>query len=443
MNSHGDWIRHKLERGRHRRRQPRQLRIRKQQPVRRQGHVFSSPLLPLLPQLEKMQRFHLKCTLLIALLLAPLHAAEPKLKVGDSAPPLQVSEWIQGEPVKIFEKDKVYLVEFWATWCGPCIQAIPHLNGIANRFKDKGLVVIGQNVHEKDLKRVRPFVKKMGDKMTYAVSLDDRSKMKYGAMAVTWLASAGQKSLPTTFVIGKDGRIAWIGHPMKLQENVIEQVLDGSFDVAKEATRFQEEALKNEQRAMDEEKALVEEVMKEPEIQDLFRLTALFEKQIRNKQWPEAEATLAATAKLVPAEARELIIAEGSLGILLGKGEMDAAVRQAKMMDEKFQHDPILLSGTAQKLLKESDLTDEGLEIAYQIAARVNEAGNGKSPDALASLARATFMKGDKEKAIQLQQEAITQTSNFRNLNPAVKELLQSELDRYHEGKLPPPRGHR
>jgi len=388
-----------------------------------------------------MQRFHLKYTLLIALLLAPLmalHAAEPKLKVGDSAPSLQVSEWIQGEPVKIFEKDKVYLVEFWATWCGPCIQAIPHLNGIANRFRDKGLVVIGQNVHEKDLKLVRPFVNKMGDKMTYAVSLDDRSKMKYGAMAVTWLASAGQKSLPTTFLIGKDGRIAWIGHPMKLQENVIEQVLDGSFDVAKEATRFQEEALKNERREMDEEKALVEEVMKDPEFQDLFRLTTLLEKQIRNKQWPEAEATLAATAKLVPAEARELIIAEGSMGILLGKGEIDAAVRQAKTMYEKFQHDPILLGGTAQKLLKESDLTDEGLEIAYQIATRVNEVSKGKIPGALASLARASYMKGDKEKAIQLQQEAIGQTANFPKMNPAVKEKLQNTLDSYNAGKLPP-----
>jgi thiol-disulfide isomerase/thioredoxin len=370
-----------------------------------------------------------------------LHAAGPKLKVGDSAPSLQVSEWIQGEPIKIFEKDKVYLVEFWATWCGPCIQAIPRLNAIANRFKDKGLVVIGQNVHEKDLKLVRPFVKKMGDKMTYAVSLDDRSKMKYGAMAVTWLASAGKKSLPTTFLIGKDGRIAWIGHPMKLQEGVIEQVLEGSFDVAKEATRFQEEALINEQRAMEEEKALVEEVMKDPEIQDVLRLDALFKKQIRNKQWPEAEATLAATAKLLPEEdqeGRELIIAEGSVAILLGKGEMDAAVRQARAAYEKHQHDPLMLNGIAVHFLKESALNGDALEIAYQIATRVNEVSKGRIPGALASLARATYMKGDKEKAIQLQQDAIEQTANFPKMNPAVKEKLQNTLDSYKAGKLPP-----
>lgn len=389
----------------------------------------------------KMKRFHLKYILLTAMLLEPLmalHAAEPKLKVGDSAPSLQVSEWIQGEPVKIFEKDKVYLVEFWATWCGPCIQAIPHLNAIANRFKDKGLVVIGQNVLEKDQKLVRPFVKKMGDRMSYPVSLDDSGTTANGAMAETWLVAAGQNSLPTTFLIGKDGRIAWIGHPMKLQEGVIEQVLKGTFDLSKEANRFQEEALINEQRAMDEEKVLVEEVMKDPEIQDAFRLMTRFEKQIRNKQWPDAEATLAEAAQLLPEEDRGPVIAEGSVAILLGKGEMDAAVRQARAAYEKHQHDPLMLAGMASHLLKESALNGDALEIAYQITTRVNEVSKARIPSALASLARATYMKGDREKAIHLQQDAIEQTANFPKMNPAVKEKLQNTLDSYNAGKLPP-----
>src|SRR5262245_37552422 len=49
-----------------------------------------------------------------------LAADEPTLKVGDKAPKLQTGKWIQGDPVKEFEKDKAYIVEFWATWCGPC-----------------------------------------------------------------------------------------------------------------------------------------------------------------------------------------------------------------------------------------------------------------------------------------------------------------------------------
>jgi len=71
------------------------------------------------------------------------------LNVGDPAPPIQVAQWVKGTPVTGFEKVKIYVVEFWATWCGPCKVSIPHLNGIHLKFKDKGLVVIGQDVFER------------------------------------------------------------------------------------------------------------------------------------------------------------------------------------------------------------------------------------------------------------------------------------------------------
>src|SRR5437868_10688794 len=86
-------------------------------------------------------------------------AAEATLKVGDPAPKLQVGKWVQGDPVKEFAKDKVYIVEFWATWCGPCRVSIPHLNEIHNKYKGKGLIVIGQDCWEQDEDEVPKFVK--------------------------------------------------------------------------------------------------------------------------------------------------------------------------------------------------------------------------------------------------------------------------------------------
>ena len=161
--------------------------------------------------------------------------AQPTLKVGDPAPKLQTGKWVQGEPVKDFQKGKAYLVEFWATWCPPCRASIPHLNEIYKKFKDKGLIVIGQNVSERDDSLVAPFVKKMGDKMTYRVALDDKTSDKSGQMSTTWMEAAGLQGIPSAFLVDTKGKIAWIGHPMELKEYVIESVLAGKSVAGKPA----------------------------------------------------------------------------------------------------------------------------------------------------------------------------------------------------------------
>ena len=73
----------------------------------------------------------------------PPKKPEPSLKVGDPAPALKATKWLQGTEVKSFEKGKIYIVEFWATWCGPCIVMMPHMSEMQEEYKDKSVTFIG------------------------------------------------------------------------------------------------------------------------------------------------------------------------------------------------------------------------------------------------------------------------------------------------------------
>jgi hypothetical protein len=81
----------------------------------------------------------------------------------------------------------------------------------------------------------------MGEKMTYRVALDDKSSQTNGAMAETWMTAAGQHGIPTAFIVNKQGQIAWIGHPIALNETVLGDVLSGKYDMAKASAAYQEQ----------------------------------------------------------------------------------------------------------------------------------------------------------------------------------------------------------
>ncbi len=163
------------------------------------------------------------------------------LTVGDDAPAISVSRWVKGDPVDRFDRGKTYVVEFWATWCGPCRISIPHLTELQKKYRGKGVTIIGVSV-DQNHNLVAPFVKEMGDKMDYTVAVDDvpkGDKATKGKMAEGWMEAADTLDVPTAFIV-RAGKVAWIGHPMAI-DGALEKSSGKDFDIQVAARRYREQ----------------------------------------------------------------------------------------------------------------------------------------------------------------------------------------------------------
>ena len=172
------------------------------------------------------------------------------LTIGSDAPTLDVEHWVQNgsdrfKPVTKFEDGKVYVVEFWATWCGPCRASMPHLASLQEKYADKGVQII--SISDEDRETVDEFLKTEfkegeGDKKTY----DDVTKAYClttdpdGSSNADYMEASAQNGIPTAFIVGKDHKIEWIGHPLEMDEP-LEQVVSGKWDRKAYAEAFKEE----------------------------------------------------------------------------------------------------------------------------------------------------------------------------------------------------------
>jgi thiol-disulfide isomerase/thioredoxin len=118
--------------------------------------------------------------------------------IQSQAPTIQLSEWITSPPPDL--TGRVYVLEFWATWCPPCVQSIPHMIELANKYKDKGVPFISVSV-DRSSDPVKKMVASRG--MTYHIGMDNGLSDKFSVSGI-----------PAAFIIGRSGKIVWQGHPM-------------------------------------------------------------------------------------------------------------------------------------------------------------------------------------------------------------------------------------
>lgn len=174
-------------------------------------------------------------TALVSIFSSSLFAA----KIGDKAAPLVIKDWVKGSAVNVHDGKNIYVVEFWATWCGPCRTSIPHLTDLQKKFKDKHVVFIG--ISDEDKSDVAPFVKEMSAKMDYVVACDKDRETSTG-----YMKAYDQSGIPTAFIVGKDGKVLWFGHPMDNLEETLTEIVAGKFDLTAAIKRDEGRALVGE-----------------------------------------------------------------------------------------------------------------------------------------------------------------------------------------------------
>jgi len=117
-----------------------------------------------------------------------------KFDVGKPAPEFSLPD-LEGNKIELSSmKGKVLILDFWATWCPPCKDEVPHLVRLQSKFRDQGLQIVGLSLDQGGAGKVKPFAEEYGVNYTMLIA-DDETAKAYGGVAM----------IPTTFVVDRSG----------------------------------------------------------------------------------------------------------------------------------------------------------------------------------------------------------------------------------------------
>lgn len=143
----------------------------------------------------------------------------PALAVGSSPPSFSIAAWWDNRAMPNAEPGKVYVVNFWMSKSGPSLASLPLLMQLQQKYGDQGAVFTAISVDPKPTDAAK-YMEALGHNLPVYFGIDNN-----GQTWNAWGAAAGATGVPATFLVGKDGKIAWMGLPGQL-ETALQKALE-------------------------------------------------------------------------------------------------------------------------------------------------------------------------------------------------------------------------